>query len=665
MESGLKLWGIMTASAIVLANDCPTLVKAAARLAKIVFRDRVQICDGTSDEDQINTTIAANGRVVLVGQTFTIDGSITKAVNKVVLEGQGPDVTTIQFAAATAASGIMIGGDGWQIKNLAIDGTNQTASNNQALIQTSPLPASGGKDDVLLENLCLHDASSRCVAISPSSDNVTIKQVKFADNDKGHIYVNAWEADVTNVVIDRCLFKSCGEFDMIGTYAEGVYRVKDIRVSNCRFDGDSGYMGVKFFLCEDATVSHSWFNVPNAAGAANSMCVRFHHVWRGGIDDCDIVGSEAGLVSMYDDAHHITISNSRLTGGGGPAIGVAGLEGTDSDNVTIVGNTFYNIGAETYALYLTDGCSDVIFADNIIEDDRGSNQSGGVCTAAGFTGSRLNIKNNIHNSPSYFAWIRSGGDDSKISDNIVNGPTIGICLDDGDDVTIEDNRLICTTPIDINNANVVRCVVQGNNWKGCTNDPSYGAATNPRFNYNIDMNGDWWSVSDAQPTTRHFMLTARGGAPSTTNPCAGPTKVEYPNNDVDIYHLDFDGVAQEFAQWGEIPLPDDYDGGTLIAVFYWTGVAGAGGVRWGLQGRAYADDDAIDQAWGTAQEVTDTFIAAGDVHISAETAVITLAGSPAAGQLVQFRAYRDPTHVGDTKAEDARLIAIKLKYTGK
>ncbi|GAI74095.1 unnamed protein product, partial [marine sediment metagenome] len=45
MDSGLKLWGIMTASAIVLSNDNPVLVKAAARLAKVVFGSRIQICD--------------------------------------------------------------------------------------------------------------------------------------------------------------------------------------------------------------------------------------------------------------------------------------------------------------------------------------------------------------------------------------------------------------------------------------------------------------------------------------------------------------------------------------------------------------------------------------------------------------------------------------------
>lgn len=159
-----------------------------------------------------------------------------------------------------------------------------------------------------------------------------------------------------------------------------------------------------------------------------------------------------------------------------------------------------------------------------------------------------------------------------------------------------------------------------------------------------------------------IMLSAAGGWPSTTSGCAANAKTEHGTNDIDLYTLDFDATADEYAQW-TVWMPDDWDGGTVTAKFCWTAASGTGDVIWALQGRSYANDDAIDQAWGTAQTVTDTLLATGDIHYTSETGDITLAGTPAAGELVQLRVYRDADAAGDTLAADARLIAVKLYYT--
>lgn len=160
-----------------------------------------------------------------------------------------------------------------------------------------------------------------------------------------------------------------------------------------------------------------------------------------------------------------------------------------------------------------------------------------------------------------------------------------------------------------------------------------------------------------------IVLTAAGGWPSTTSGCADNVRVEYGTNDVDLYHLDFDPDTDEFAQW-TLVMPSDYDGGTITAVFYWAANStSTNSVVWGCQGRAYADSDAIDQAWGAAQTVTDANNAQNDVNISAATASITLAGAPAASQLVQIRVYRDADNGSDDLAVDARLIAVRLTFT--
>ena len=42
---------------------------------------------------------------------------------------------------------------------------------------------------------------------------------------------------------------------------------------------------------------------------------------------------------------------------------------------------------------------------------------------------------------------------------------------------------------------------------------------------------------------------------------------------------------------------------------------------------------------------------------------MTLAGTPAAGELVQFRIFRDADNGSDTLAADAKLIQVKIYYT--
>ena len=125
--------------------------------------------------------------------------------------------------------------------------------------------------------------------------------------------------------------------------------------------------------------------------------------------------------------------------------------------------------------------------------------------------------------------------------------------------------------------------------------------------------------------------------------------------------MDFDPVTNEYAQW-TVGMPDDWDAGTVTAIFYWTAAAGAAGtVIWYLQGISYGDSDAIDAAWGAAVGVTDNWLANGDEHITGSTASITLAGTLAAGEDIQFRAYRDA--VSDTMSGDARLIKIRVTFT--
>lgn len=166
------------------------------------------------------------------------------------------------------------------------------------------------------------------------------------------------------------------------------------------------------------------------------------------------------------------------------------------------------------------------------------------------------------------------------------------------------------------------------------------------------------------PVSAQILLLAAGGMPRVTSGCSVPTQMEFATNDLNFVALDFDADAQEFADWAFV-LPDDYDSGTMVARFIWKEESGATShdVVWGIQGRCFADDDAFDQAEGTAEEVVASAGNALDVYFSDDTDDITWAGSPAPGQLIHITVYRDAANTADTLDVDARLLAVQLDYT--
>jgi hypothetical protein len=53
------LHALMWGSALVISNDAPVAVKAMARVAKTALQERIQICDGTADDVEIQAAIDA------------------------------------------------------------------------------------------------------------------------------------------------------------------------------------------------------------------------------------------------------------------------------------------------------------------------------------------------------------------------------------------------------------------------------------------------------------------------------------------------------------------------------------------------------------------------------------------------------------------------------
>jgi hypothetical protein len=150
---------------------------------------------------------------------------------------------------------------------------------------------------------------------------------------------------------------------------------------------------------------------------------------------------------------------------------------------------------------------------------------------------------------------------------------------------------------------------------------------------------------------------------ATTSGAASGT-AETSTNKVMVKTLDFDASAEEFAQF-MVQMPKSWDEGTLICQFIWTHGATTTnfGVAWGIEAVAFANDDALDTAWGTEVATVDTGGTTNDVYISPESSAVTVAGSPGAEELVAFRVTRVVGNGSDNMAVDAKLIGVKVHYT--
>jgi len=116
---------------------------------------------------------------------------------------------------------------------------------------------------------------------------------------------------------------------------------------------------------------------------------------------------------------------------------------------------------------------------------------------------------------------------------------------------------------------------------------------------------------------------------------------------------------------GTLGMPSDWDGGTVTATFYWlVNSTQTNSAVWACDGRSYGDAEDLNQAFGTEQTVADA--GSGTVNQvlkSAATPAITLAGSPAASEMAQFRVKRLGADGSDNLTATARLLGVMIGYT--
>lgn len=86
------------------------------------------------------------------------------------------------------------------------------------------------------------------------------------------------------------------------------------------------------------------------------------------------------------------------------------------------------------------------------------------------------------------------------------------------------------------------------------------------------------------------------------------------------------------------------------------------GVAWAVQALIVNDDGAVDTAFGTAVIVSDTYTTEGDEYDSAQTALITAAGTIGEKSSMYIQIYRDVSDGADTLNGSAGLLSVQVEF---
>jgi len=109
-----------------------------------------------------------------------------------------------------------------------------------------------------------------------------------------------------------------------------------------------------------------------------------------------------------------------------------------------------------------------------------------------------------------------------------------------------------------------------------------------------------------------------------------------------------------------VAMPTSWNADTVTAKFYWYGTTGAGSTSFSLSGVDITNGYTLDNGFGTAQAASSAYVSGGNLVVSGATSAITIGGTPAAGDLVEFKVSRSAS---DSFSSIAYLIGLQLTYT--
>jgi hypothetical protein len=125
----------------------------------------------------------------------------------------------------------------------------------------------------------------------------------------------------------------------------------------------------------------------------------------------------------------------------------------------------------------------------------------------------------------------------------------------------------------------------------------------------------------------------------------------------------FSGTTAEYAQF-YLGSPKQWNKGTVVARFVFAPTTTATAATWfELSGLARGSGDSLEAAFGTAQGILTSHTTADTVSVSADTAAITLSGTPITNDILIFQVKRNPANAGDTYTANALLLGVWIDFT--
>ncbi len=189
----------------------------------------------------------------------------------------------------------------------------------------------------------------------------------------------------------------------------------------------------------------------------------------------------------------------------------------------------------------------------------------------------------------------------------------------------------------------------------------------------LDNDRSWFAMEIVEPAVvaggagkQTLWIPVAAMFPTVSNGAVAVVAVETVAGQPDQHVMAFATGADDHAQF-EIGFPKAWDLGAVSFKAFWTHqggqTGGLDGVAWGLQGVALSSGDPFATAYGTPVVVTDDQVTGDDIYMTAESAAITIAGTPAADDMTVFRIFRDVDDAADDLDIDAQLVGIQLFFT--
>lgn len=126
--------------------------------------------------------------------------------------------------------------------------------------------------------------------------------------------------------------------------------------------------------------------------------------------------------------------------------------------------------------------------------------------------------------------------------------------------------------------------------------------------------------------------------------------------------LDFDPATKQYANFS-IQMPKSWNESTVTAKLVWMVQAGTGSnVVWGISALGMGDSESLSTAFSAEVSVADSAPTYTSMYHTLESTAISVAGTPAAGDVVAFQVSRLVSDVNDVHTGDARLIGVTIFY---